>query len=251
LVGAIDAAIFSLVATIAESAMNRLNQVVLAAALLASTFMARPAAAQRFFGSRTNSLTSLAANEAVQKDIGVSGQTVERLSALNDAYRNASQKEFTALGIDYSAISDLPALERAAEMRRINEATSQVNRKLTAEYLPKLAEVLSPEQIQRLKQIQLQASGIDAWIEAETAKDLEFTEDQIKKLTELRNDYSRRQQLLDGDFQQRFTKIRELNAERDAKAIELLSTDQRARLAALQGVPFDVSQLGFRRRGNN
>src|SRR5262245_23833662 len=135
--------------------------IVVIVILFATTFLARPAAAQRLFGSRTNSLTSLAANDAVQKDIGVSGDAVTRLNTLGDEYRAASQKEFTALGIDYSAISDLPALERAAEMRRISESTALVNRKLTGEFLPKLAEVLSPEQIHRLKQIQLQASGID------------------------------------------------------------------------------------------
>jgi hypothetical protein len=218
---------------------------------LIATFLAEPVAAQRFFGSRTNSLTSLAANDAVQKDIGVSGEAATRLNAISEEYRAASQKEFTALGIDYSAISDLPALERAAEMRRVSDSTAKVNRKLTADFLPKLAEVLSPEQILRLKQIQLQASGIEVWTEAEVAKDLELNEDQLKMLTELRNEYNRRQQLLDGDFQQRFARIRELNAERDNKALELLSAEQKARLTALQGAPFDVSQLGFRRRGNN
>jgi hypothetical protein len=218
---------------------------------LIATFLAEPVAAQRFFGSRTNSLTSLAANDAVQKDIGVSGEAATRLNAISEEYRAASQKEFTALGIDYSAISDLPALERAAEMRRVSDSTAKVNRKLTADFLPKLAEVLSPEQILRLKQIQLQASGIEVWTEAEIAKDLELNEDQLKMLTELRNEYNRRQQLLDGDFQQRFARIRELNAERDNKALELLSAEQKARLTALHGAPFDVSQLGFRRRGNN
>jgi len=219
--------------------------------LVATTLLAKPVVAQRLFGSRSNSLTSLAANDAVQKDIGVSGDTATRLNGISEEYRTASQKEFTALGIDYSAISDLPALERAAEMRRVSESTALVNRKLTTAFLPKLADVLSPEQIHRLKQIQLQASGIDVWTEAEVAKDLELNDEQLKKLTDLRNEYNRRQQLLDGDFQQRFARIRELNAERDNKALELLSTEQKARLMALQGAPFDVSQLGFRRRGNN
>src|SRR5438067_273335 len=115
------------------------------------------ASAQRFFGSRTNTLVSLAANDAVQKDLGLSGDAVGKLNTLGDEYRTASQKVFTSLGIDYSAISDLPALERAAETRKVSEKTAEVNRKLTADFTPKLAEVLSPAQIHRLKQIQLQA----------------------------------------------------------------------------------------------
>jgi len=231
--------------------MKRKQTAIVLVSLVLSAVVCRPASAQRFFGSRTNTLVSLAANDAVQKDLGVSGDTVTRLNALGDEYRNASQKTFTALGIDYSAISDLPALERAAETKKVSEKTAEVNRKLTADFMPKLAEVLSPAQVHRLKQIQLQASGIDVWTEPEFAKELDLTDDQKTKLTELRNEYSRRQQLLDGDFQQRFARIRELNTERDNKGLELLTAEQKTKLADLKGQAFDVSQLGFRRRGNN
>jgi hypothetical protein len=223
-----------------------------ACALMIVASIAPTASAQRFFGSRTNSLTSLAATESVQKHLGVAGEAVNRLNGISDEYRTVIQKEYTALGIDYSAISDLPAAERAVEMRKASEKTADANRKLAAAFLPKLQELLTPDQILRLRQIQLQASGIDVWMEPETATELDLTKDQHAKIKELRDDYNRRQQQLDGDFQQRFAKIRELNAERDAKALELLTTAQKAKLDELKGAPFDVSQLGFgRRRGNN
>src|SRR2546425_657234 len=82
------------------------------------------------FGSRTNSLASLAATESVQKHLGITGDAVSRLNTINDEYRAAIQKEYTALGIDYSAISDLPAAERAVEMRKASENTTDANRKL-------------------------------------------------------------------------------------------------------------------------
>jgi len=220
-------------------------------ALVLVAMMSQNASAQRFFGSRTNSLTSLAATESVQKHLGVAGEAVNRLNAISDEYRTAIQKEYTALGIDYSAISDLPAAERAVEMRRASEKTADANRKFAAAFLPKLQEVLTPDQILRLRQIQLQASGIDVWMEPEMATELDLSKDQQAKIKELRDDYNRRQQQLDGDFQQRFAKIRELNTERDTKALELLTSAQKAKLDELKGAPFDVSQLGFRRRGNN
>ena len=220
-------------------------------ALVLVALMSQNASAQRFFGSRTNSLTSLAATESVQKHLGVAGEAVNRLNAISDEYRTAIQKEYTALGIDYSAISDLPAAERAVEMRRASEKTADANRKFAAAFLPKLQEVLTPDQILRLRQIQLQASGIDVWMEPEMATELDLSKDQQAKIKELRDDYNRRQQQLDGDFQQRFAKIRELNTERDTKALELLTSAQKAKLDELKGAPFDVSQLGFRRRGNN
>jgi Spy/CpxP family protein refolding chaperone len=228
----------------------RFNPVVrYGCALLVIVCISQSASAQRS-GSRTNSLSSLAANELVQKHLGITGETANRLNAINDEYRGAAQKEYTALGIDYSAISDLPAAERAVEMRKASEKSTDVNRRLAAAFLPKLQELLTPEQIQRLKQIQLQASGIDVWTEPDTARELDLSQEQQARLIALRNEYTRRQPT-DGDFQQRFAKIRELNAERDAKAVELLTAAQKAKLDELKGAPFDVSQLGFRRRGNN
>jgi len=232
--------------------MRSIHTPMFLVAFVALTFVASPALAQRFGFGRTNSLTSLAANEAVQKHLGVGSEVAAKLNTLNDEYRGASQKEFTALGIDYSAISDLPAAERAVEMRKASEKTVDVSRKLAAAFQPKLEQVLTPDQIERLKQIQLQASGIDQWTEPEVAKVLDLSDEQKQKLAELRNEYSRRQQQLDGDFQQRFARIRELNTERDAKALELLTAIQKGKLEELKGPPFDVSQLGFgRRRGNN
>jgi hypothetical protein len=231
--------------------MKSSRRILIVLALFAAMFSEQPALAQRSFG-RTNSLVSLAAYEAVQKDLAVPAELAARLNTLNDEYRAASQKEFTALGIDYSALGDLPAAERAAEMRKVTEKTAGVNRKLMADFLPKLAQILTPDQIGRLKEIQLQASGIDVWIEPEFAKELDLTDDQKARLTELRNDYNRRQQQLDGDFQQRFAKIRELNTERDARALTMLTEQQKSKLTEMKGAPFDVSQIGFgRRRGNN
>ncbi|HEY2411251.1 MAG TPA: hypothetical protein VGI40_03365 [Pirellulaceae bacterium] len=207
--------------------------------------------AQFGFSGRTNSLVSLARNEAVQKDLGVGGEIGGKLSELYDSYRNASDREFKAQGFDNDALRDLPALERAAEMRKVNEKSSEVNRSLTAKFLPKLEELLSSEQIARLKQIQLQASGIEVWLEPLLSKELDLSDAQQTQLSELRNETSRRQQQLDGDFQQRFARIREMNVERDAKALEVLNDGQKSKLAELKGKPFDVSQLSLRRRGNN
>jgi hypothetical protein len=218
-------------------------------ALAVVSSLAQSALAQRS-GSRTNSLVSLAANDVVQKHLGLPMDAVSRLNMLSDEYRTASLKKFEAIGIDYSAISDLPAAERAVETRKAAEKSIEVNRALAAQFLPKLQANLTPDQITRLKQIQLQASGVDVWLEPECVKELDLSGEQQAKLRELRSDYSRRQPT-DGDFQQRFAKIRELNAERDNKAVELLTAAQRAKLDELKGAPFDVSQLGFRRRGNN
>jgi hypothetical protein len=224
------------------------------AALLAFSALVlanQPAWAQRFGGRSSNSLVGLAANDAVQKELGISGEAAGKLRSLSDDYRAASQKETTALGIDFGAIGDLPRAEQAAKNREVSAAMAEMTRKLTTEFLPKLREVLNDEQLTRLRQIQLQASGMEAFSEPEVVGALAFTDEQKRQLVELKNEYSRKQQDLDGDFQQRFARIRELNAERDQKALELLAAEQKTQLAALHGKPFDTTQLGFGRRRNN
>jgi hypothetical protein len=212
----------------------------------------QPLSAQRFgFGRSSNSLVGLAANEAVQKELGVAGDATKKLQSLSDDYRAASQKETTALGIDFAAIADLPRAEQAAKNREVNATLAEMTRKLTAEFQPKLREILSDEQLARLRQIQLQAMGIDAYSEPDVVAALAFTDEQKRKLVDLKNEYSRKQQDLDGDFQQRFGRIRELNVERDKLAIEVLTSAQKLQLEGLYGKPFDTTQLGFGRRRNN
>jgi hypothetical protein len=234
-----------------ETAMNRPLSYVWCVALAIIMLAVHSASAQFGFSGRTNSLLSLARNDAVQKDLGVSGDVAGKLNELYDQYRSASDREFKAAGFDNDALRDLPALERAAEMRKVNERSAEVTRKLLDRFVPKLEELLTSEQIQRLKEIHLQAAGIEVWLEPSFAQQLDLSEVQKALLAELRNEYSRRQQQLDGDFTQRLNRIREMNNERDAKAIEILIETQKAKLAELKGKPFDVSQLSFRRRGNN
>src|SRR6478736_4322453 len=223
--------------------MNSRVSLAIGIAFAISPLFTLTANAQFGFSGRTNSLVSLARYDAVQKDLGVNSEVAGKLGELYDAYRNSSDREFKAQGFDNDALRDLPALERAAEMRKVNEKSAEVNRNLAARYLPKLEELQTGEQIARLKQIQLQANGIEVWLEPLVAKELDLSEEQKTQLSELRNEYNRRQQQLDGDFQQRFARIRELNTERDAQAMTVLSEGQKAKLAELKGQPFDVSQL--------
>jgi hypothetical protein len=231
--------------------MNRRLSLILSVGFAICLLIDSTASGQFGFSGRTNSLVSLARNEAVLKDLEAGMEVASKLNDLYDQYRSASDREFRNLGFDNDALRDLPGLERAVEMRKVSEKSAEVNRNLTARFLPKLEELLTSEQIKRLKQIQLQAAGIEVWLEPLWAKELDLSEVQKAQLAELRNDYNRRQQQLDGDFQQRLVRIREMNTERDAKATEILNDAQKTKLAELKGKPFDVSQLSYRRRGNN
>lgn len=229
--------------------MKSNSLVFIAAGVVALTLVPSFAFAQRsLFGRSQYSLVSLAANEAVQKDLGCSADEMNRLRGFQDDYRAASQKELSGLGISFQNFRNITDSQREAAGAKMAEVTVRLNN----EYLPRLKRVLVPDQMKRLRQIQIQASGIDAMLEGDLAAELGLSEEQKKSLTAIRDEYSGTQSGLfrgEGDQQERNNKIRELSEERDRKASEVLTSDQNAKLVTLQGEPFDVSVLRSR-RGN-
>jgi Spy/CpxP family protein refolding chaperone len=204
------------------------------------------------FGPGGNLLT-LATNEAVQKELGIGADLAAKLTSLRDDYRAAIQKEYQTAGIDFQNFQNLSADERQKVMAKMTE----INTKLHEEFTPQLAKLLSADQMVRLKQIQIQAQGATALTaNPEVAKELNLSEEQQRKLSDLQAEYARRQRDLfaSGDPQERLAKMRELSSERDAKMLAVLTDEQKQKFTALKGEPFDVSQLGFGgrgRRGNN
>lgn len=205
------------------------------------------------------SLVTLAANEAVQKDLGVAEVDARRLRELNDQYRAATGRAQSGTGgFDLSLLRELNEEERRIAMEEIAARQAEETAKVNAEFEAKLAEIVSPEEIGRLKQIRFQSQGADALYDAEAAKELNLTDQQTAMLAEIRGEFESRQR----GFGQRgapggggpdaFARIREMNAEREAKLMDVLTAEQKAKLADMKGHPFDVSQIrfGFGRRNN-
>jgi len=240
--------------------MKRVHFGSYAAALALVALVAAAAEAQQgrgrggfgfgFGGPGGRGLVSLAANEAVQKDLGLSADAAGKLNTLNEDYRAAQRKEYTTTGIDLQNSQNLSNDER----QKMQAKMTDVNTKLNEEFTPKLKELLSADQMKRLKQIQIQEQGSGALTNADVATELALTEEQKKKLNDLQAEYRRKQGELfgggaGGDIQERLAKGRELTTERDAKAAEVLTAEQKIKYTALKGSPFDVSQLGLGGRG--
>lgn len=191
-------------------------------------------------------LVTTASNEAVQKDIGLSGDASGKLRELRDDYTAAIRKEYETGGISFQNMTD--------ETRR---KMAEINRKLADEFNPKVKTLVSADQFKRIQQIQLQSSlrftGASALTTPEVAGELKLSDEQKTKLNELGAEYGRRSRDLGGDAStESRAKLRE---EFTTKTHELLSADQKSALEKLKGPEFDVTQLGFGgrggRRGNN
>jgi hypothetical protein len=207
------------------------------------------------FGGRggPQSLVSLAAQESVQKDIGLGADLVGKVATLNDEYRASREKEVPAL--DFQSLRDLSEAERTAKMAEYTKKTAEATAKLDAEYTPKLQAIVGEGSIKRLKQIQIQSQGAAALTSAAVVTELKISDEQKKKLEDLNTEYQAKQRELfsaGGDQQERAAKQRELRAEQEKKAVEVLTAEQKEKFTALKGQAFDVSTLrGGRGRGNN
>jgi hypothetical protein len=199
------------------------------------------------FGGAGNQLTALAANEAVQKDLGISGDVSGKLTSLRDDASAARQKEFQMAGI---RIQDFQNMSRD-ERQKLTEKMIEVDRKLSDEFNPKLKQIISADQFKRLEQIQLQYNlryrGSGALTYANVASELNLTDDQKKKLNDLQTEYDAKQRELftgggGGGNQEAFGKLRE---ERTNKTMDLLTAEQKTKLESLKGPAFDVSQIGL------
>jgi hypothetical protein len=206
------------------------------------------------FGGRSQSLVGLAAQESVQKDLGLSADVVSKIGPLNDEYRAAREKE----GVQFPmGLRDLPEAERNAKTEEYNKKVAAVDAKLNTEFTPKLQAIVGADAVKRLKQIQIQSQGADAFTNADVVAQLKLTDEQKKKLADLNTEYQAKQRELfgSGAGDQLGAKLRELRAEQTTKAEALLTAEQKTAYTALKGKAFDVSTLSFGgrggRRGNN
>jgi hypothetical protein len=168
---------------------------------------------------------SLLRQDVVQSDLGLSADLKAKLAA-----------ELPERG---------PGGGRGENLRDMTDEQRQKwmeeRRSRNAEDDKKIAGILSPEQLARLKQIRIQALGAGALMDESVAKELSVTDDQIAKLQSAMRDM---RQGGGGTGNPG-----EMRAKMTAKAMEILDADQKAKLEALKGPAFDVSKLQMRGPG--
>jgi hypothetical protein len=223
--------------------MKRLVSVALLLAISAGSAIAQQKSegTREFDTTQTYNLVNLAANEAVQKDLGVSAEVGSKLTLLGDEYCAAVQKEYQEAGLTPIYIPN----RLTAEQRQKH---IELGRSLNDWFFPKVEALLSADQNKRLQQIQFQSRFHNlssmALLAPEVAADLKLTDDQKQKLNTLE---SERRQGLSSVFGVKGEEARERlakqRAEYTTKAIDVLTAEQKETLNKLRGAEFDVSKL--------
>lgn len=199
---------------------------------------ANDSSSSRHIQSAYSGLLTMAANSAVQKELGVSDEVATKLISVADDYRATQQKENEAAGIDMRDRQQRVNADQRAK-------TTAIYNRLHEEFGPKVKNLLSPDQFKRLKQIQIQLSGYRALIRADVAAELQLTDDQQRQVGDTAQElYVKTEELLQagGDRRERAEKIRQLDTDRETKLLAMLTPEQQEKLNVLKGKPFDKTQ---------
>jgi hypothetical protein len=144
-------------------------------------------------------------------------------------------------------LSDEEREARVAEFQKQREERAKQNEE-------KLAEILLPHQLDRLKEIHLQQQGTGALQSSAVVAKLSITDEQKKTLADLsrENQTEMRSQMREifqggggGDREEMMEKFAKLRTEAEQKVMAVLTDDQKTQFAAMKGEPFEMPRSGF------
>jgi hypothetical protein len=123
---------------------------------------------------------------------------------------------------------------------------------ISEESAKEMETVLSPEQMKRLRQIGVQALGLEAFFDPGLERELGLTPEQKEKLATIASDmHNELRNLINshqGDFEAGVKKVRQIRKQSVDKALTVLSDDQRKAWEQIAGAPFDLKFMPTARR---
>jgi hypothetical protein len=119
-----------------------------------------------------------------------------------------------------------------------------------------LAKVLSPKQLKRLKEIELQQRGTGAFTDPKIQKALKLTKDQIKEIREIQTEAGKEMRELfagggggrRGNFEEMRKKMTKIRTQTTKKVMGVLKADQKKKWKEMTGEPFEI-KFDFGRGG--
>jgi hypothetical protein len=187
-------------------------------------------------------------HEAVQKELGLKPDQVDRIKALVAEFREEWTQQIQTAGLDSSGKQNSSREDHQKWMAETQPKRALILKNVNDKFRTKLAEILDKPQQVRLNQIAIQVAGSQAFQDAQVAQDLGLTkvqQDQIaavckeysEKMAQLRSQGGRR------DAAERSANSNQLRQEQLAKCSEVLTKDQQEKFADMKGKAFDIAQI--------
>jgi hypothetical protein len=226
--------------------MRRVCTILLTFGLIVA--LAAPALAQQqrqrgqrgqFGGRGQGGIGMLATNESVQKELNVDKDQADKIKEAVDKVRDSHKDDFAKL-------QDLSQDDRRTKSQELNQTVS-------AETLKALDDVLKPEQIKRLKQIELQQAGERAFTRPDVQTALKLTDDEKDQIKTITEDAAkqRRELFQGGNAQGSRDKMTALRKETMEKVQAVLTDDQKKTWKDLTGDAFELVRAQRRRSATN
>lgn len=143
------------------------------------------------------------------------------------------------------------SLLRDPKVKEELKLTDEQMAKVPAVVLKALGDVLSPEQFARLKQIELQQKGTQAFTDPTVQTALKFTDDQKERITIILDDAAKDMKQMreglgkGGDFKEMFGKIAAARKETTEKVQSVLTADQKKQWTDMVGEELQLNRGGF------
>jgi hypothetical protein len=217
--------------------MRRLTLTLLAvalAALIVGTAFAQPGRGFGPFGGATPSV--LVANKGVQEELKVTDEQKTKLGKINEEMAAKRREAFQDAAGDFEKIQEV--------MRKLNDTAAKA-----------INEVLQPEQSKRLKQIELQVAGFNAFSREDVQKDLKLTDKQKTEVQDIGKDMQKRvMEMFQGGFdpekaQENQKKMQAMNKDNLEKVVKSFNDEQKKAWTEMLGKPFNYVPAPFGRRG--
>lgn len=187
------------------------------------------------FGRNQNDLISLAARTDVQTDAGVTAEQKGKIEALQAAIQEARRAQMEEMrNSGGGGAPDFEAMRAQMEKQQVE------NEK-------KLAEILKPEQMLRLKEIRVQLQGNRAILDASVQKSLKMTPEQLGKIKTLQDNLNAANQSLfeemrnGGDRDSLRERMTKNNDTFNAELGKILTSTQTDELKKMGGKPFKAT----------
>lgn|SRR5262245_19035195 len=196
-------------------------------------------------GGQGGGVAGLLRNESVQKELKMDKDQVDKVAEAAKKVQDKHADEFAKL-------RDLSQEERRTK-------TAELGRTVSAETLTAVSEVLKPEQVSRLKEIELQQAGVSAFTRADIEKALALNDEQKGKLKGIADESQTKMRELFGGGRGQGggarpprgqgnrgagpdqAKIAALRKEMGEKAVAVLNDDQKKTWKSMTGEAFTIA----------
>lgn len=200
-------------------------------ALIVGALVVSPVSAQNLGGP-----ARLLWLDTVQAELKLTPQQVVDGKKISQEIQNKYAK-------DYAQLQESAASKKAAAPELRKQAVD-LRKRAAQDVEQRLAKVLKPGQNNRLKQINLQVLGVQAFADGGVQKALTISDDQRPKLRSIveasANDVQETVAEARGNFAETSKKVAALRKEAMTKALAVLTTDQSAKWMKLTGAPFEL-----------